>query len=58
MQTQIYYLKNTIKLAEHKIEKDKYYEIIQNQVNNAVDWCKKYGIEINKNSIYYKKNLT
>ena len=58
METQIYYLQNTIKLAEHKIEKDKYYEIIQNQVNNAVDWCKKYGIEINKNSIYYKKNLT
>lgn len=57
METQIYYLKNTIKLAEHKIEKDKYYEIIQNQVNNAVDWCKKYEIEINKNSIYYKKNL-
>jgi cap1 methyltransferase len=57
METQIYYLNNTIKLAEHKIEKDKYYEIIQNQVNNAIEWCKKYDMEINKNSIYYKKNL-
>ena len=58
MGTQIYYLNSTIKLAEHKIEKDKYYEIIQNQVNNAIEWCNKYDIEINKNSIYYKKNLT
>ena len=58
METQIYYLNSTIKLAEHKIEKDKYYEIIQNQVNNAIEWCKKYDMEINKNSIYYKKNLT
>jgi cap1 methyltransferase len=57
METQIYYLNSTIKLAEHKIEKDKYYEIIQNQVNNAIEWCKKYDMEINKNSIYYKKNL-
>jgi cap1 methyltransferase len=57
METQIYYLNNTIKLAEHKIEKDKYYEIIQNQVNNAIEWCKKYDMEINKNSIYYKKNM-
>ena len=58
MATQIYYLNSTIKLAEHKIEKDKYYEIIQNQVNNAIEWCKKYDMEINKNSIYYKKNLS
>ena len=58
METQIYYLNSTIKLAEHKIEKDKYYEIIQNQVNNAIEWCKKYDMEINKNSIYYKKNLS
>jgi cap1 methyltransferase len=57
METQIYYLNSTIKLAEHKIEKDKYYEIIQNQVYNAIEWCKKYDMEINKNSIYYKKNL-
>lgn len=58
MENQMYYLNNTIKLAEHKIEKDKYYEIIQNQVYNAIEWCKKYDMEINKNSIYYKKNLT
>jgi 23S rRNA U2552 (ribose-2'-O)-methylase RlmE/FtsJ len=57
MDSQLFYLNNTIKLAENKIEKDQYYEIIQNQVNNAINWCTKYNIEINKNSIYYKKNI-
>jgi 23S rRNA U2552 (ribose-2'-O)-methylase RlmE/FtsJ len=56
METQIFYLNNTIQLAQNKLEKEKYYEIIQKQVNNAIDWCKKYDIEINTNSIYYKKN--
>ena len=54
---QIYYLKNTIKLIENKIEKNKYYEIIENQVYTAIKWCNKYNIEPNKNSIYYKKNI-
>jgi 23S rRNA U2552 (ribose-2'-O)-methylase RlmE/FtsJ len=57
MESQLFYLNNTIKLAENKIEKDQYYEIIQKQVNNAINWCTKYNIEINKNSIYYKKNI-
>ena len=54
---QMFYLNNTIELAQNKIDKDKYYEIIQNQVFKAIEWCKKYNIEINKNSIYYKKNM-
>ena len=57
METQMFYLNNTIKLSETKIDKDKYYEIIQKQVNNAIEWCEKYKVEINKNSIYYKKNI-
>jgi cap1 methyltransferase len=57
MNTQIYYLNNTLELAKNKIEKEEYYKIIQNQVNNAINWCKKYNVEINKNSIYYKKNI-
>jgi len=57
MDIQMYYLNNTILLSNEKINKDKYYEIIQKQVNNAIDWCNKYNIEINKNSIYYKKNI-
>ena len=55
--SQLFYLNNTIKLAENKIEKNQYYEIIQKQLNNAINWCTKYNIEINKDSIYYKKNI-
>ena len=57
IENQIYYLNSTIELAQNKIEKEKYYEIIQNQVKTAISWCNKYGIEINTNSIYYKKNI-
>jgi cap1 methyltransferase len=58
MEPQMFYLNNTIQLSQTKIEKEKYYEIIQTQVNNAINWCKKYDIEINKESIYYKKNIS
>jgi 23S rRNA U2552 (ribose-2'-O)-methylase RlmE/FtsJ len=54
--SQMFFLNNTLELAQTKLEKEKYYEIIQNQVLKAMDWCLKYNIEINKNSIYYKKN--
>jgi cap1 methyltransferase len=57
MNNQMIYLNKTIELAQNKFDKDKYYNIIQNQVSNALDWCKKYKIDINKNSIYYKKNI-
>ena len=57
MNNQMFYLNKTIELAQNKFDKDNYYNIIQNQVNNALNWCKKYKVEINKNSIYYKKNF-
>ena len=57
MDIQMFYLNNTIELAQSKIEKESYYKIIQKQVNNAIEWCNKYNVEINKNSIYYKKNI-
>ena len=57
MDTQMFYLNNTIELAQTKIEKENYYKIIQKQVSNAIEWCNKYNVEINKNSIYYKKNI-
>jgi len=57
MNEQIFYLNNTIDLSNNKIDKEQYYKIIQKQVKNAIDWCIKYDIEINKNSIYYKKNI-
>ena len=56
IKNQMYYLNSTIELSQNKFDKDKYYEIIQKQVSNALEWCKKYKVEINKNSIYYKKN--
>ena len=58
IKNQMYYLNNTIELSKNKIDKEKYYEIIQEQVKNAKKWCIKYGVEINKDSIYYKKQET
>ena len=55
--SQLFFLKSTIELAKNKPDKEKYYEIIQEQVNKAIKWCTKYNIEINTESIYYKKNL-
>lgn len=56
--TQMFYLNKIITLTQSKLDKDKYYEIIQEQVNNAINWCNKYKIEINTNSIYYIKNIS
>ena len=58
IKNQMYYLNNTIELSKNKIDKEKYYEIIQEQVKNAKKWCNKYDVEINKDSIYYKKQET
>lgn len=56
IQNQMYYLNKTIELSKSKLEKEQYHEIIQKQVENAKKWCTKYGVEINKESIYYQKN--
>lgn len=56
IQNQMFYLNKTIELSNSKLEKEQYHEIIQKQVENAKKWCTKYGIEINKESIYYQKN--
>lgn len=53
---QKYYLNKTIELIQKKPSKNEYYKIIKDQVDIAIEWCNKYEIEINKNSIYYKKN--
>ena len=55
--TQMFYLSGTIELAKNKPNKEQYYDIIEGQVEHAIKWCGKYDIEINKNSIYYKKNI-
>jgi signal transduction histidine kinase len=56
--SRFFYLNNTIELAETKIDKDKYLEIIENQVSNALKWCKKYEMNVNKNSVYLKSRET
>jgi len=56
IQSQIFYLNKIIHLSKNNIDKESYYDIIHNQVNNAIKWCQKYKIPINKNSLYYKKN--
>ena len=54
---QKFYLDKTINLIKNKPCKSDYYEIIKDQVNIAINWCEKYNIKVNKNSIYYKKNF-
>ena len=58
IEAQMFYLSGTIELAKNKPNKEQYYEIIEEQVSKAIVWCNKYDIEINKNSIYYKKNIS
>jgi hypothetical protein len=41
--------------VEKKVSKPEYNELINSQVKIATDWCKKYGVKINEESIYYKK---
>ena len=53
---QLHYLDNTIKITQNKPSKEEYYKIIKNQVTTAINWCQKYHVSINTNSIYYKKN--
>lgn len=50
-------LQSTIKLSQTTMEKEIYNSLINNQVSCAINWCKKYNVKINENSIYYKKNL-
>lgn len=52
-------LKNTIDIAKNNpssiIEKNSYESIIKSQVQNAYNWCIKYNIPINEESMYWKK---
>ena len=39
-----------------KLNKNEYHNTLKEQVFNAIEWCEKYKIPVNENSIYYKKN--
>ena len=56
IKNQKYYLQKTIQLAYQKPNKEEYDLLIKNQVKNAIDWCKKYNVPINQQSIYLTKN--
>jgi 23S rRNA U2552 (ribose-2'-O)-methylase RlmE/FtsJ len=52
-------LRKTIEIAKNNpssmIEKDDYENILKTQVQNAYNWCSKYNIPINTESMYWKK---
>lgn len=52
---QIYYITKTYNLANKKMNKKIHDALIFKQVKNAVSWCKKFNVDINTKSIYYKK---
>ena len=45
-----------LNIITNKLNKNEYHNTLKDQVFNAIDWCEKYQIPINENSIYYKKN--
>ena len=53
---QVNYINFILNMIEKKLLKDEYHDILKKQVLKAIEWCKKYNIPINKNSIYYQKN--
>ena len=53
---QINCIDNIIDIIKKKLDKVEYHNTLKYQVINAVKWCEKYNIPINKDSIYYKKN--
>jgi hypothetical protein len=47
---QINHLKKTLKFI--KIMQDNQYEL--DQIGNAINWCNKYGVKINKDCKHYQ----
>jgi len=45
-----------VNIIKNKLSKHDYHNTLKNQVFKAIEWCEKYNIPINENSIYYKKN--
>ena len=52
---QYYYLNKTLDYVNNIPDKKIYNSLLKKQVTNAVDWCIKNNIEINKESSYYAK---
>ena len=53
---QVQYIDSILYLIKNKLNKDEYHDLLKNQVFKAIEWCEKYNVKINEESIYYKKN--
>ena len=53
---QIKSINSILDIILKKMSKNEYHDTLKDQVYNAIQWCEKYNIPINENSIYYKKN--
>jgi 23S rRNA U2552 (ribose-2'-O)-methylase RlmE/FtsJ len=53
---QVQYIDSILYLINNKLNKDEYHNLLKNQVFKAIEWCKKYNVKINEESIYYRKN--
>jgi 23S rRNA U2552 (ribose-2'-O)-methylase RlmE/FtsJ len=53
---QIKSINSIIHIIQNKLSKNEYHNTLKEQVLKATQWCKKYNVQINENSIYYKKN--
>ena len=49
-------INSIIHIIQNKLSKNEYHNTLKDQVLKATQWCKKYNVQINENSIYYKKN--
>ena len=56
LKLQIKFIDYILNIIKNKLSKNEYHDTLKDQVFKAIDWCNKYYISINKNSIYYKKN--
>ncbi len=50
IQNQIKFINLTIEYTKSKPEKELYRKIVKKQIHNALSWCSKYNVEINKSS--------
>jgi cap1 methyltransferase len=53
IEQQKFYLQKTINLSYTKPTKDEYDKLMKEQVKNATQWCKKYNVPINYQSIHF-----
>ena len=56
LEMQINSIEYIINIIKNKLSKNEYHDTLKDQVFKAIEWCEKYHVPINENSIYYKKN--